>query len=342
MLWCGSSPVAEELKNYQLYDVKDELDVAIKKLFLSLPNTSESGLKDIKREINILKNLRNRYIIQYYGLYSDDQELFIIMDYAENGTLTKIIHRDLKSMNILLDKHLQVKISDFGLSRTKNISSSQSTHGIVGTLRKETIPDNAPEVGNDKKNSQLLDLQNLPLQNPETNEQTYSSEDLDFDINSQSSNKNPNPGNIQYLPNHVEAQQKINEIKTAKDEKIALVNSKCGFPSLKSVPNNQQTLKPELESYKFKPVFATQKNYQMLDMAVKGQVNNSLSLTCSQFAYLSTVKELNSLINEYLGEIFKAKIFGEVIYDELGEQLNISNHSKYELQPSGNNSVNHN
>jgi serine/threonine protein kinase len=66
--------------------------VAVKKLFLSLPNTSESDLKDIQKEINILKNLRNRHVIQYYGTYSDDQELLIIMDYAEKGTLAKFIN----------------------------------------------------------------------------------------------------------------------------------------------------------------------------------------------------------------------------------------------------------
>jgi len=67
-------------------------DVAVKKLYLSLPNVSESDLKDIMNEINLLKELRNRYIIQYYDTYSDSQELLIIMDYAENGTLTKFVN----------------------------------------------------------------------------------------------------------------------------------------------------------------------------------------------------------------------------------------------------------
>jgi len=47
-----------------------------------------------------------------------------------------VIHRDLKSLNILLTgNYQQVKISDFGLAKTKNISSSQSSLGIKGTIR---------------------------------------------------------------------------------------------------------------------------------------------------------------------------------------------------------------
>ena len=166
-------------------------EVAVKKLFLSPHNTPEFDLKDIRREINILKRLRNRYIIQYYDIYSDDQELLIIMDYAENGTLNKfindnkdkehnwsfnnelirqiviglvyihhenIIHRDLKSMNILLANNYQVKISDFGLSRIKIISSSQSKHGAVGTLRWM-----APELLQGQKYSEQSDIYALGM-----------------------------------------------------------------------------------------------------------------------------------------------------------------------------------
>jgi len=67
-------------------------EVAVKKLNLSPHNTSNSDIKNIRKEIDILKNLRNKYIIQYYATYSDEHELLIIMDYAESGTLTKFIN----------------------------------------------------------------------------------------------------------------------------------------------------------------------------------------------------------------------------------------------------------
>jgi len=156
-------------------------DVAVKKLCLPPHNISETNIKNFKKEIDILKSLRNRHIIQYYGTYSDDLEFLIIMEYAENGTLTKfinenkdkennwkfntnlikqmvsglayihynnIIHRDLKSMNILLTgNYQQAKISDFGLSKAKNISSSHSRHNATGTLGWM-----APELLRDTKN----------------------------------------------------------------------------------------------------------------------------------------------------------------------------------------------
>jgi serine/threonine protein kinase len=67
--------------------------VAVKKLYcLAFHNNSNENIKEIMNEVNILKNLRNRYVIQYYGIYSDNQDFLIIMDYAENGTLAQFIN----------------------------------------------------------------------------------------------------------------------------------------------------------------------------------------------------------------------------------------------------------
>ena len=99
-------------------------------------------------------------------------------------------------------------------------------------------------------------------------------------------------------------------------------------------------MKPILEGIKFKPSFATQGNYQELSKRLKQEINPQLVNICSRFASLNNVSNLNQLTNEYLSKIFQGHIYAEAIHDELGQQLNIANHQKFEFKATGNHSEN--
>lgn len=73
-------------------------------------------------------------------MFSDeliDSCLFILVsgiEYLHTGCVPSIIHRDLKSSNILLDKHMRAKVSDFGLSKLAVDGSSHVSSMVRGTV----------------------------------------------------------------------------------------------------------------------------------------------------------------------------------------------------------------
>lgn len=56
------------------------------------------------------------------------------IEYLHTGCIPAIIHRDLKSSNILLDKHMRAKVSDFGLSKLAVEGSTYVSSVVRGTV----------------------------------------------------------------------------------------------------------------------------------------------------------------------------------------------------------------
>ncbi|KAJ6244879.1 mitogen-activated protein kinase kinase kinase 20 [Anaeramoeba flamelloides] len=139
--------------------------VAVAKL-IEGKNFNEEQLSDFTQETITVCNLDHPNIVKYYGGCIKDTQLMIICEFCKGGDLydllhskkdlnkkqkiqiaidvangikylhqNHLVHRDLKSPNVLLTEKGKAKITDFGLSKTMNTSMTFMNNTIVGTPR---------------------------------------------------------------------------------------------------------------------------------------------------------------------------------------------------------------
>ncbi|ETN78809.1 kinase domain protein [Necator americanus] len=142
---------------YLAYDVDTGRDLAVKKIPI-IPDNRElrREAQGLEFDVQELGRLQHPRIVQYLGVQKTSDRILIFMEYMTGGSLkdhialvleglaflhkNHIIHRDIKSANILRDSLGNVKIADFGSG--KKMQSLASQQGAFHS----TIHYTAPEV----------------------------------------------------------------------------------------------------------------------------------------------------------------------------------------------------
>ncbi|KAG8100150.1 hypothetical protein GUJ93_ZPchr0013g35086 [Zizania palustris] len=67
-------------------------------------------------EVTLLWRLRHPNVVQLVAAYREPPVYCVITEYMSRGTLRGVVHRDLKSLNLLLDDGVRAKVADLGTS----------------------------------------------------------------------------------------------------------------------------------------------------------------------------------------------------------------------------------
>ena len=146
---------------YKAHDTKLNRTVAIKML-PDRVNKDETAKSRFLQEAQAAAGLNHPNICTVHGVEEVDGSLFMVMEYVEGGTLREklpfakaddaititaqvgealqeahakgIVHRDIKSDNIMLTSRGQAKVMDFGLAKLKGALKLTRTSSTVGTL----------------------------------------------------------------------------------------------------------------------------------------------------------------------------------------------------------------
>ncbi|RDX74254.1 putative leucine-rich repeat receptor-like serine/threonine-protein kinase, partial [Mucuna pruriens] len=134
-----------------------------------LSSKSEQGTREFINEIGMISALQHPNLVKLYGCCVEGDQLLLVYEYMENNSLAralfqdsylklnwptrkkicvgiarglaflhehsrlKVVHRDLKTSNVLLDEHLNPKISDFGLARLHEGDNTHISTRVAGT-----------------------------------------------------------------------------------------------------------------------------------------------------------------------------------------------------------------
>ncbi|XP_038715798.1 mitogen-activated protein kinase kinase kinase 1-like [Tripterygium wilfordii] len=129
----------------------------------------KQSVYQLEQEIALLSQFEHENIVQYYGTDKDDSTLYIFLELVTKGSLLdlyqkyhlidsqvsaytrqilhglkylhnrKVVHRDIKCANILVDANGSVKLADFGLAKATNLNDIKSCKGTAFWMAPEVV-----------------------------------------------------------------------------------------------------------------------------------------------------------------------------------------------------------